>query len=343
MSNSLFPIVWADPQTAEQLAWLRGLAQPYGIDIAAPQEPGEAALLPLLAGAKGLVAQHVTVTAGLLQAAPDLKVIQKMGSRRDGLDLPAIRARGITTALMPLPGSVAVAEHAIALMLACGKKIIPGHQATVSGAYRSLGIEPKTTTERSHGFQWMKIQGLVEYSGLTMGIFGFGDIGTEIAKRARAFDMEIIYHKRSRLDPDLENELGVRYVSKAELFQLSDVLVMISPLTPETEKAAGAAELAMMKPTATLINVSRGGVIDEAALVDVLRAGKIAAAGLDVFVQEPIPFDHPYLALDNVVLTPHIAGGKGGARERQTHAVLSNLRRFIDAQPMKYQLEHTTR
>jgi glyoxylate reductase len=338
LMNTPFRVMMVDPQTPEQLAWMQALAEPYGILLNAPHSREEAELLPMLAQAEGLITQHTEITTDLLRAAPDLKVIQKMGGRRDHLDMEAIRARGIKIALMPLPGSMAVAEHAMALMLACGKKLIDAHRLTVSGAYRELGIEPKTTTERSHGFQWMKIPNLVEFSGLTMGIFGFGDIGTEIAKRAKAFDMEIIYHKRSRLEDDLERELDVTYVDKQDLLRKSDVFVMISPLTPETENAVGAAELAQMKSTAILINVSRGGVIDEEALAAALREKKIAAAGLDVFVREPVPFDHPYLVLDNVVLSPHIAGGKGGGRERQAHAVLANLKRYMDDQKMKHEI-----
>ncbi len=330
-------VVMADPQTPEMREFLQNLAREYDIQLDAPETGQLEALRPYLAEARGLITQKVPVDAELLAAAPNLQVIQKMGSRRDNLDVDAIRARGITLALLPLPGSMAVAEHAMALMLACGKKVVPAHQMTISGAYRDLGIQPKGTTERSHGFQWMKIPGLMEFSGLTMGIFGFGDIGTEIARRARAFDMEIIYHKRHRLEADLEAELDVSYASMDDLLRRSDVLVMISPLTPETEKTIGAAELEKMKPTAMLINVSRGGVIDEEALAAALREGKIACAGLDVFVQEPVPYDHPYLSLDNVVLTPHIAGGKGGARERQPRAAFANLQRFVNGERMKHQ------
>ena len=332
-----FHVIMTDPQTPEMREFLQNLAREYDIQLDAPETAGLEALRPYLAEAEGLITQKVAVDDELLAAAPRLRVIQKMGSRRDNLDVDAITARGITLALLPLPGSMAVAEHAMALMLACGKKIVPAHQMTVSGAYRDLGIEPKVTTERSHGFQWMKIPGLWEFSGLTMGIFGFGDIGTEIARRARAFDMDIVYHKRNRLDATIEAELGVSYVSMEELLRQSDVLVMISPLTPETEKTIGTKELEIMKPTAMLINVSRGGVIDEEALAAALREGKIACAGLDVFVQEPVPSDHPYLSLENVVLTPHIAGGKGGARERQPRAAFANLKRFVSGERMNHQ------
>lgn len=338
MAQEPLRIVFVDTQTPEQLLWLREFARPFELTIEAPSTPDLAELQRLLAEADGVVVQRRPLTAEMIAASPRLRVIQKMGGWRDGIDLPAARARGIAVALMPLPGSMAVAEHAMALILACAKKIVLAHQLTVSGAYRDLGIEPKVTSERSHGFQWMKIQGLEELHGLTLGILGFGDIGNELAKRALAFDMRVVYHKRTPLPADLEAELGVSYASKDDMLRQADFVALTTPLTPETEKAIGARELALMKPTAYLINVCRGGVVDEDALVAALRAHRIAGAGLDVFVQEPVPYDHPYLTLDNVTLTPHIAGGKGGARERQMSAVLGNLKRFADGQPLEHRI-----
>lgn len=338
MSAKPFQVLILDPQTPEQLSFLQGLAGPLGIELSAPGSDSPAELQKLLPQAEGVIVQRRPLTAEMIAQAPGLRVIQKMGGRRDKIDIHAAAGRGIVVALMPLPGAVAVAEHALALVLACAKQLIPAHHLTVSGAYRQFGIEPKTTSERSHGFQWMKIANLVELSGLTMGIFGFGDIGNEIARRARVFEMEVLYHKRERLEAGLEAELGVKYASKEELLRQSDFVVMTSPLTPETEKTIGAPELAMMKASAILINVSRGGVIDEEALVKALRERQIAAAGLDVFVQEPLPFDHPFVELDNVVMTPHIAGGKGGARERQPLAVLKNLQRFAGGEPLLYRV-----
>ena len=224
-----------------------------------------------------------------------------------------------------LPSTIAVAEHAVALILACAKKIVPAHELTVRGAYRDLGIEPAVTTERSHGFQWMKIQGLVELNGLKLGIFGFGEIGNEIAIRLRSFNMQVLYHKRTRFDADYEKQLGISYASKEDLFKSADVVVLNCPLTPQTEKAVGERELSLMKNTALLVNVSRGGVVDEPALVEALKNKKIAGAGLDVFLEEPVPYDHEYLSLDNVVLTPHIAGGLGAGRIRNINTVLGMI------------------
>ena len=333
MSNPVHTIAYLDPMTSDQLDFLQQIANDYGFKLLAPtpENPDD---LSFLSACEGVIVQRRALTAEMITASPNIKVIQKMGARRDRIDVQAAKAQGIKVALMSLPGSVAVAEHVMALILACAKKIVEAHELTVKGAYREMGVEPKVTSERSHGFQWMKIQGLEELAGMTLGIIGFGDIGTEIAKRAQAFDMKVVYYNSRRLAVDLEQELGVMYKEKDELLKISDFVSLNSPLTPQTEKMIGAAELSLMKPSAYLINASRGGVIDESALVKAIQTGQIAGAGLDVFLQEPIPYDHPYLQLKNVTLTPHIGGGKGGARERQPRAIFANLQRFFTGELM---------
>lgn len=331
-----YNVVVADPQTDESLAYWKGFEKDYGVSITAPMTAEKADLLALMPNADALITSKTQIDNEIIAAGKNLKLIQKMGSRADNIDVEAAKAHNVKVAIMHLAGAQAVAEHAMMLILACAKKVVLGHELTVKGAYRDLGIEPKLTTQKSHGFQWMKIQGLEELNGLTLGIFGFGDIGNEIARRAKAFDMDIIYYKRHRLSPELEAEFDAEYVSKEDLFRRSDFLVMISPLTPETEKAAGAKELALMKPTAYFINCCRGGVVDEEALADTLRNHRIAGAGLDVYLYEPVPYDHPYLSLDNVTLTPHIAGGKGGAKERDPRKTLANIQKFAETGTAKY-------
>jgi lactate dehydrogenase-like 2-hydroxyacid dehydrogenase len=216
-------VVLLDPVVPDQLLFLQGVAAPLGIELKAPQEDDEGALKEYLSAADAVVVQHKPFTRPLMDAAPKIKMIQKMGSRRDGIDIDAARERNIAVALMSLPGAVAVTEHAFALILALAKKIIPAHQWTITGAYRSLGLEPSLTTERSHRFQWMKMNDMiVELRGLTLGIIGFGEIGHEITKRDRAFEMQVFYHNRSRLKPDLEMELGIHYVAKDELLHGTD-------------------------------------------------------------------------------------------------------------------------
>jgi phosphoglycerate dehydrogenase-like enzyme len=150
--------------------------------------------------------------------------------------------------------------------------------------------------------------------------------------------MEVIYNKRSRLPAEVEQGEGVAYAEKDALLERSDFVLLSTPLTPETEKMIGADQLARMKPSAFLVNICRGGVIDEEALVQALRSGQIAGAGLDVFLYEPIPFDHPLLTQDNVILTPHIGGGTGGARDRQMGDVLANVQRFARGEALLHQV-----
>jgi phosphoglycerate dehydrogenase-like enzyme len=332
-------VTMVDPQTKEDLSFLQDLAEQAGIVLTAPLGNEETELIEHLANADAVVVQRRPFNRDLMEAAPGLKLVQKMGGRRDGIDLAAAREHGVAVALMTLPGSAAVSEQVFTLLLVLAKKTLIGHQWTVEGAYRRIGAEPKVTSERSHGFQWMKMNDmLVELRQTTLGIVGFGDIGNEVAKRGRAFEMQVLYTDIHPLEPDLEIELGVQYKPLDDLLQSSDFVSLNLPLTPKTEKLIGARELALMKPEAFLINTSRGGIIDEQALVEALRSKQISGAGLDVFVQEPIPFDHPLLTLDNVVLSPHIGGGKGGARLRQPQAVFSNIQYFFSGQAVDYRI-----
>ena len=196
------------------------------------------------------------------------------------------------------------------------------------GPIASWDVEPIKTEQRRHNFQWMKLPGLLEVYGHTLGIIGFGEIGTETARRARALGMKVIYNKRSRLPEEVEAMEQVTYAEKDDLLREADFVLLSTPLTPETEKMIGARELALMKPSAFLVNICRGGVIDEVALVEALNARQIAGAGLDVYVYEPIPYDHPLLQCDNVILAPHIGGGTGGARDKQMTDVLGQCRRI---------------
>lgn len=323
-----FIVVALDPLPEDQISWWGKYAQPRGITFKAPLSDNIDEIKSLLLGADAIIVQKRALTKDLLDSAPKVKFVQKMGRLFNKIDVSAVKARNIPMAYLPLPGCSAVAEHTIALMLACAKKIVVGHEMTVKGSYRDLGVEPKVTTERSHGFQWMKILGLEEVNGLTLGIYGYGEIGNEVARRMKAFNMEIIYHKRTALSDEDEDSLGIRYADKDSLFREADFIVCHSPLTADTENSIGKEEFKKMKKTAFLINVSRGGVINELELVDALNNNEFAGAGLDVFVEEPIPYDHPYLKLENVTLSPHIAGGKGGAKVRHTEAVLDNIKKF---------------
>jgi phosphoglycerate dehydrogenase-like enzyme len=327
-----FTALFADPKTDADFEWINRLEPTHSLRLLAPGDDGAEAFLRLLADADAIVTHHRAITSEHIQAAPNLKLIQRYGTRPDGIDLEAARQAGVQVATMPLHGCIAVAELAITLILALSKNLIKAHEATVTGAYRDLGVEPIRTAQRRHKFQWMKLPGLSEVYGRTLGIIGFGEIGTETARRARALGLTILYNKRNPLPSSIEEMENVTYTPKEDLLARSDFVLLATPLTAETENMIGTEELALMKPSAFLVNICRGGVIDEDALVEALNQGQIAGAGLDVFVYEPLPFDHPLTRCDNVILTPHIGGGTGGARDRQMGDVLANVLAFAQDQ-----------
>ena len=269
------------------------------------------------------------LTAAAVRSAPALRFIQKHGLNCKNIDLAAAAARQIPVATMPLFRNAAVAEHAMALMLACGHKIVAGHRAVETAAYRELGLEPALTSQRDYKPNWARIPGIVELMGASVGIVGMGDIGMELARRCRAFGMKILYHQRARHTAAVEAAYGAHYLPLTDMLREVDFLVLIVPHTPATEGMIGAAELAAMKPTATLVNVARGRVVDEAALIDALDRGVIAMAGLDVYREEPLPAYSPLARMANVVLTPHLGGGSYRFQEHDHQVCMRNIMRYF--------------
>jgi D-3-phosphoglycerate dehydrogenase len=254
-----------------------------------------------------VVRRYFQITRRVIQAAKRLKLIQRMGRMAGNIDLAAAKEAGIPVAILPMGLDMAVAEHAIMFMLALSRMLIKSHHSVISGEYERMGLVPTVTTERSGIAEcWIPLPIDALYNK-TLGIIGMGDIGIAVAERARGFGMRLLYFKRKRLPEDEECRLGIQYTQFAELLKASDFVSLHVPHTPGTEKMLGGKEFALMKPTAFLINVSRGGVIDEEALCDALKNKVIAGAGLDVFVREPLPKDSPLLKLDNVICTPHSA------------------------------------
>ena len=231
------------------------------------------------------------VEEGLYAAAPKLRLIQLLSAGYDRADISAARRAGVPIANNGGANSVAVAEHAVMLMLAVCRRL-PLQHANVGGG-RWRGNEPP----RVH-----------ELRGRTLGIVGLGTIGKKTARLAGAFGMTVHYYDVARLSEDAEDALGVRFRLLGELLRSSDIVSLHVPLNPTTHHLVGAREIALLKPTAVLVNTSRGPVVDEGALTAALSEERIAGAGLDVFDQEPPDPDNPLFSLDNVVLTAHLAG-----------------------------------
>ena len=254
------------------------------------------------------------IDAEVLAACPQLKICANMAVGYNNFDLAAMTAAGVLATNAPDVLTETTADFGFALLMATACRI------TESEHYLRAGQWKKWSYDMFAGS---------DIHGATLGILGMGRIGQGIAKRgAHGFGMNVIYHNRSRLDAALETECKARYVSKEELLKTADHLVLVLPYSPASHHTIGAAELAQMKPTATLVNIARGGIVDDAALAAALRNQTIAAAGLDVFEGEPSV--HPdLLTVPNVVLTPHIASATLPTRLAMASLAASNLIAFF--------------
>lgn len=255
-------------------------------------------LLTALKGVQGLLVRGATkVTAEVLAGAPDLKVVVRAGTGLDNVDRAAAEAHGVMVRNTPNANSVSVAEIAFAMLL--------GLERHIADAAADL---------RAGRWEKSRYQGRELY-GRTLGIIGFGRIGQEVAKRAHAFGMHVI-----AFDPVVTSGPAgfewVRHAERETVLREADVLTLHVPFTDDTRHSLSAAEFRLMKPDAVLVNASRGGVVDEAALYEALAAGRLRAAAIDVFEREPVPHDHLLLALPNVLPLPHLGASTSEAQRR---------------------------
>lgn len=289
-------------------------------------------------GIEGLITQVEPVDGALLEALPDLRVVLKMGRSYFNVDVGAVRGRGLTFGSVPRKGPNCVAELAMTLILALSKDLLVSHQAVASGAYRLRGLRPERSAQWKMAFHWMHNTRVHEVRGKTLGIVGMGEIGCELALRAHVMGMRNVYYKRSRLSTELEERFHATYRELNDLLGESDYVCLAVPHTPQTERMIGRDELALMKQDAFLVNICRGGVVDEDALIDALRDRQIGGAGLDVFTFEPLPADSPLCELDNVILTPHIGGGTGTNRALELGEALEEMQRVLAGEPPQVDL-----
>ena len=250
------------------------------------------------------------IDAELLAQCPDLKICANMTVGYNNFDLPAMTAAGVLGTNAPDVLTETTADFGFALLLATARRV------TESEHFLRAGLWTRWSYDMFSG---------AEVHGSTLGIIGMGRIGQAIARRAAlGFGMQVTYHNRSRLDAATEEACKARYVGKQELLQSADHVMLVVPYSAASHHTIGAAELASMKPTATLINLARGGIVDDAALAQALRDRTIAAAGLDVYEGEPKV--HPdLLTVPNVVLTPHIASATPGTRQAMADLAVDNL------------------
>lgn len=272
----------------------------------------------LIARLRGKVGAFTTggdrIDAEVLDACPQLKIVANMAVGFNNFDLPAMTARGVLATNTPDVLTETTADFGFALLMATARRVTESEHFLRAGKWGRWRYDMFAGSD---------------VHGTTLGILGMGRIGQGIARRgALGFNMKVIYHNRSRLPAEQEAACKAGYVSKEQLLRESDHLVLVLPYTPQSHHAIGAAELAMMKPTANLINIARGGIVDDAALAQALRDRRIAAAGLDVFEGEPQV--HPgLLAVPNVVLTPHIASATVPTRMAMAQLAADNLVGFL--------------
>lgn len=258
------------------------------------------------------IRSSVTFSEDLLKACPKLKILSMWGTGTDHVDLGAAERLGITVTNTPGVSAYAMAEHTLALMLAVARNIPEIDAATKKG-------------EWPRGF-------ITQLHGKTLGVIGLGAIGRQTARIARGIGMKVIawtMHPSEKL----AKELGVELVELDDLYRTSDVVSLHLRLSPDTTGFVGAREFGLMKPTAIFINTARGAITDEKALVEVLQKKKIAAAGLDVFQTEPLPKDHPFTRLSNVVITPHSGGVTKEALEAGLQLSIDNVFAFLEGKP----------
>ena len=294
------------PQTIERLAPLCDLTLNDSDEIKSASE-----LSSMMAPMDGVMTSITEkIDAALLGCCPRLKVVSNIATGYSNIDVKACSERGVMVTNTPGVLEDTTADLTFALLLAAARRVTEAEVWLRAGEWKK-------------GFALQQLLGC-DVHHATLGIIGMGSIGQAIARRARGFDMQVIYNNRKRLDATVEQKLGASFADMLDLLARADFVVAMAPYSAETHHLIGAREIGLMKPTAILINSARGGVVDDAALIEALKAGRIAGAGLDVFENEP-RLNSDYLKLRNVVLTPHIGSATLATRMKMAMLAAENL------------------
>ena len=269
-----------------------------------------AALAARLADKDGaLILASDRIDAAIIATCPRLKAVCNIGVGYNNIDVAACTQAGIMVTNTPEVLNDTTADMAFALILAAGRQVVKGDTHVRQGKWQHWRF-----------MEWLG----PDVHHATLGILGMGRIGRTVARRAKGFEMRVLYHNRNRLAAEAEAACAAQYVTKEELLRQADYLVLLLPYAAENHHCIGAAELALMKPTAWLVNIARGGIVEDAALLECLRRHGIAGAALDVFENEP-QLNPGFLELDNIVLTPHIGGASRDTRMKMAMLAAQNL------------------
>ncbi|MEX3939526.1 2-hydroxyacid dehydrogenase [Paraburkholderia sp. BR10937] len=285
------------------------LKQYFDVDWNNGEALSPEALHQRLADKDGALTAGDPIGAATLAAAPRLRVVSNMAVGYNNFDMAAFNAANVLGTNTPDVLNETTADFGWALMMAAARRVTESEHFLRAGKWDKWSFDAFLGSD---------------IFGATLGVIGMGRIGQALARRARGFNMRVVYHNRSRVAPEIERELNAEYLSKEDLLRQADHVVLVLPYTAQNHHTIGAAELALMKPTATLTNIARGGIVDDAALAHALRTRQIGAAGLDVFEGEPRV--HPaLLEVQNVVLTPHIASASEATRRAMANLAADNL------------------
>jgi phosphoglycerate dehydrogenase-like enzyme len=316
-------------------------AAPDNLAITMLRQPDQASLVAHLAEAEYFISERTgRIDAAMIQAAPNLKMILRLGSLTYDIDTVAAKAAGVAVCYWPVGSVIRVAEHLILQMLALSKKL--GETEAIALAADPQWGQSKRTDEDTFAYNWSNRQ---EVDGLwqkTIGIMGFGEIGAELARRLQNWGCTVQYNKRRRLPEEVEQELALTYVDVDTLFGQSDYIANLLPYFPNTDLMINADYFAKMKAGAGLVSCGSGSVIDEAALAQAIKSGKLGGAALDTYEWEPIKADNPLIPLAqagyNVLLTPHTAAGASAAAARERYGDYTNITNHIEGKPLKYRV-----
>ena len=317
-------------------------AAPPDVDITMRRDPTRQEILALLPGMEAFISERAgEIDAEIIAAGRNLRLIQRLGAQTWDIDLAAARAAGIPVCYWPVRTVVMVSEHMLMQTLGLLKRVRELMQVTAEAG--DWGQTPRRCDEDTFAYNWSGRQTTGSIWRRTVGILGFGEIGTELARRLKGFQCAVLYHKRRRLPLPAEAELGLTYVTQDELIGRSDVVCSLLPYFPETDQSLNAAFFNAMRPGAVFVHCGAGAVVDEPALIEALRAGHLGGAALDTYTYEPLRPDDPLLALArdpmmNLMLTPHVAAGAtADARDARTEE-FTNVRAVFEGGELQYRL-----
>jgi len=313
---------------------------PAELDIIMKRRAPDTELMDVLPTVEFIISERAEpVSAQMIAQAAQLKLIVRLGSLMVGIDTEAARLHGVSVSLQPVVGTMYVAEHVLMMTLATLKHLGRSLWQANMGDH---GMPARRTDENTFAFNWLGLTDIGGLYGKRVAILGMGEIGVELARRLIAFrPSEVLYNKRTRYPQAVEQQLGITYSDPSDCVQRADILISLLPYAPDTDLSINAVTFDSMKTGAILVHAGSGSVIDEQALVDALKSGKLAGAALDTFEYEPLSPTHPLVLLSreprsNLLLTPHVAAAS--LPDTRTDD-FSEIMRFVTGEPLRYQVD----